>query len=37
MYYTSSKAAAELGYSNQPLDATLERMFDEYKKAGALP
>jgi dihydroflavonol-4-reductase len=37
MYYTSSKAAAELGYSNQPVDATLERMFDEYKKAGALP
>jgi len=37
MYYTSAKAVRELGYSNRPLDTTLERMVDAYRKAGALP
>ena len=37
MYYTSAKATRELGYSNRPLDATLERMVRAYREAGALP
>jgi dihydroflavonol-4-reductase len=37
MYYTSAKAAHELGYSNRPLDATFESMLLAYRKAGALP
>jgi nucleoside-diphosphate-sugar epimerase len=37
MWYTSEKAKRELGFSARPLEATLERMAEAYRAAGALP
>ena len=37
MWYTSAKAKRALGFSARPLEATLERMAEAYRAAGALP